>query len=143
MKNNTYSREHLLYLRNLKRKSVTVHLVRIAVLALFLVLWELSAHFEWINPFITSSPSRIWATLVSLYENGTLFYHVGTTLWETLLGFFIAVVSGYIIALLLWWSEIFRKISEPISSSSTLCLKSPSAPSSSSGAAPAARPSFS
>ena len=113
MKNNTYSREHLLYLRNLKRKSVTVHLVRIAVLALFLVLWELSAHFEWINPFITSSPSRIWATLVSLYENGTLFYHVGTTLWETLLGFFIAVVSGYIIALLLWWSEIFRKISEP------------------------------
>ena len=113
MKNNTYSREHLLYLRNLKRKSVTVLLVRIAVLALFLVLWELSAHFEWINPFITSSPSRIWATLVSLYENGTLFYHVGTTLWETLLGFFIAVVSGYIIALLLWWSEIFRKISEP------------------------------
>lgn len=83
------------------------------MLALFLVLWELSAHFEWINPFITSSPSRIWATLVSLYENGTLFYHVGTTLWETLLGFFIAVVSGYIIALLLWWSEIFRKISEP------------------------------
>ena len=66
-----------------------------------------------INPFITSSPSRIWATLVSLYENGTLFYHVGTTFWETLLGFFIAVVSGYIIALLLWWSEIFRKISEP------------------------------
>lgn len=114
MKNKTeYSREHILYLRGLKRKSFTVHLVRIAVLALFLLVWELSAHFEWINPFITSSPSRIWATLVSLYENGTLFYHVGTTLWETLLGFFIAVASGYIIALLLWWSEIFRKISEP------------------------------
>ena len=114
MKNKTeYSREHILYLRGLKRKSFTVHLVRIAVLALFLLVWELSAHFEWINPFITSSPSRICATLVSLYENGTLFYHVGTTLWETLLGFFIAVVSGYIIALLLWWSEICRKISEP------------------------------
>lgn len=114
MKNKTeYSREHILYLRGLKRKSFTVHLVRLAVLALFLLVWELSAHFEWINPFITSSPSRICATLVSLYENGTLFYHVGTTLWETLLGFFIAVVSGYIIALLLWWSEIFRKISEP------------------------------
>lgn len=47
------------------------------------------------------------------YQNGTLFYHVGTTLWETLLGFFIAVVAGYTIALLLWWSEVFRKISEP------------------------------
>ena len=108
-----YSREHLLYLRKLKRTNATVHIVRLAVLFLFLILWELSAHFEWINPFITSSPSRIWKTLVSLYQNGTLFYHVGTTLWETLLGFYIAVDAGYTIALLLWWSEVFRKISEP------------------------------
>ena len=48
-----------------------------------------------------------------MYNNGTLFYHVGTTLWETLLGFFIAVALGYSIALLLWWSEAFRRISEP------------------------------
>lgn len=108
-----YSREHLLYLRKLKRNGALVHAARIAVLFAFLLLWELSARFEWINPFITSSPSRVWDTLVSLYRNGTLFYHVGTTLWETLLGFFIAVVLGYAIALLLWWSEILRKISEP------------------------------
>jgi NitT/TauT family transport system permease protein len=30
-----------------------------------------------------------------------------------LLGFVIAVATGYLIALLLWWSEAFRKISEP------------------------------
>lgn len=112
-KNTEYSREHILYLRNIRRKSVTVHVVRLTVLFLFLGIWELCARFEWINPFITSSPSRIWKTVVSLYQNGTLFYHVGTTLWETLLGFFIAVVAGYLIALLLWWSEVFRKISEP------------------------------
>ena len=112
-KNTEYSREHILYLRNLKRKSVTVHAVRLAVLFLFLGIWELCARLEWVNPFITSSPSRIWKTVVSLYQNGTLFYHVGTTLWETLLGFFIAVVAGYLIALLLWWSEVLRKISEP------------------------------
>ena len=108
-----YSREHLLYLRGLRRNSLFVHFARIAFLLAFLLLWELAARFEWVNPFITSSPSRVWATLVSLYENGTLFYHVGTTLWETLLGFFIAVVLGYGIALLLWWSEKLRKIAEP------------------------------
>lgn len=108
-----YSKEHLLYLNRLKRNNILVHAVRIAVLLAFLLLWELSARFEWINPFITSSPSRIRDTVVSLYKNGTLFYHVGTTLWETLLGFFIAVVLGYGIALLLWWSEGFRKIAEP------------------------------
>ena len=48
-----------------------------------------------------------------LWENGTLFYHIGTTLWETLAGFAIAVVLGSLIALALWWSERARKILEP------------------------------
>lgn len=108
-----YSREHLLYLRGVKKKTIWVNVIRIAVLFLFLSLWELSAQFNWINPFITSSPSRIAKAIAELYKNGTLFYHVGTTLWETLLGFFIAVGLGYSIALLLWWSEAFRRISEP------------------------------
>ncbi len=108
-----YSKEHTLYLKGLRHKSILVNIARFAILLLLLLVWELSARFMWINPFITSSPSRIGKTIVELYQNGTLFYHVSTTLWETLLGFFIAVVLGYSIALLLWWSEIFRRISEP------------------------------
>ena len=112
-KENNFSSEHLLYLRGVQKKSILVNVARFAVLILFLGIWELSATFAWINPFITSSPSRILKTITQLYQNGTLLYHVGTTLWETLLGFFIAVVVGYTVALLLWWSEIFRRISEP------------------------------
>ena len=114
MKNErNYSKEHLLYLRGVRKKSVFIGVARFAILFAFLLLWELSARFEWVNPFITSSPSRIAKTIAELYENGSLFLHVGTTLWETLAGFFIAVVLGYLIALLLWWSEAFRRISEP------------------------------
>ena len=114
MKNErTYSKEHLDYLRGVRKKSVLINVARFAVLFAFLLLWELSARFEWVNPFITSSPSRIVKTVGDLYTNGTLFYHVGTTLWETLAGFAIAVALGYSIALLLWWSEAFRRISEP------------------------------
>lgn len=114
MKNTqNYSAEHLHYLKGVRKKSVLVNVARFAVLFVLLALWELSAQFEWLNPFITSSPSRICKTIADLYANGTLFYHVGTTLWETLLGFLIAVVLGYSIALLLWWSEAFRRISEP------------------------------
>ena len=108
-----YSKEHLDYLKKTKRKNAVVFAIRFAVLGILLTVWELAASLEWVNPFITSSPSRIVKTLVGLYENGTLFYHVGTTLWETLLGFFLAVVLGYVIALGLWWSEIFRRVSEP------------------------------
>ncbi len=114
MKKHThYSREHLLYLSGVKKKTVLINVARFAILLLFLTLWELSAAFNWINPFITSSPSRIATAIMDLYKNGSLFYHVGTTLWETLVGFFIAVALGYSIALLLWWSEAFRRVSEP------------------------------
>ena len=108
-----YSMEHLRYLRGVKKKSLLINVTRFAVLFVLLLFWELAAQMNWVNPFITSSPSRIVKTIVELYQNGTLFYHVGTTLWETLLGFAIAVVLGYSIALLLWWSEAARRISEP------------------------------
>lgn len=108
-----YSKEHLLYLRNTRKKNILINVARIAILLVFLLVWELSATLEWVNPFITSSPSRIVTAIVDLYKNGTLFYHVGTTLWETLAGFALAVLLGYGIALLLWWSEAVRRITEP------------------------------
>lgn len=113
MKQNNISSEHALYLKKLKQKTVFINVVRIAVLVVLLGVWELAAALQWVNPFITSSPSRIVKTIADLYRSGDLFYHVGTTLWETLAGFAIAVILGYTLALLLWWSEAFRKIAEP------------------------------
>ena len=113
MKNKEISKEHLLYLRGIRKKSIAVNVIRVSILLLFLFFWELSAYLQWVNPFITSSPSRIAKTIAELYKNGSLFLHVGTTLWETLAGFAIAVVLGYAIALLLWWSDLVRRISEP------------------------------
>lgn len=112
-KNFDYSPEHILYLRGVQKKNILVNVARFAILLVFLLVWELSARLEWVNPFITSSPSRIGKTIAELYTSGSLFHHLGTTLWETLAGFAIAVALGYSIALLLWWSEAFRRISEP------------------------------
>lgn len=109
----TFSAEHLFYLKKQKRSRLFVNIARVALLVLLLGAWELFADLEVVNPFITSSPSRICKTIASLYADGTLFYHVGVTLGETLAGFCIAVVGGYAIALLLWWSEHLRKILEP------------------------------
>lgn len=108
-----YSREHAVYLKKRKRNLLLVWAFRIGLLALLLGIWELVASCGWVDPFITSSPSRIGATIASLYRDGTLFYHVGVTLAETLVGFFIAVALGYAVALALWWSETLRSILEP------------------------------
>ena len=82
-----FSREHALFLKKCKRHTLVVWAFRVGILALLLGLWELIAALEWVNPFITSSPSRIGKTIGSLYADGSLFYHIGITLSETLIGF--------------------------------------------------------
>ena len=113
MKHESYSREHALFLKKRKQNIVLVWVLRVGILALLLGVWELVTALGWIDPFIMSSPSRIAATIASLYADGSLFYHIGVTLWETLAGFAIAVVLGFAIALLLWWSDTVRKVLEP------------------------------
>lgn len=90
-----------------------MQVLRFGLLLVILGVWELVAQLRIVDPFIISSPSRICATIADLAANGTLFYHIGTTLWETLAGFAIAVVLGTLIALLLWWSERARRVLEP------------------------------
>ena len=108
-----FSGEHIAFLKKEKKNTAIVWAARVGVLALILGVWELIAQLELVDPFIISSPSRIAAMIGELWSNGTLFYHIGTTLWETLAGFAIAVVLGSLIALALWWSERARKILEP------------------------------
>lgn len=110
---NTYSREHIAYLKHLKKKKIIVIASRILLLVLILGIWEICAQFRVVDPFVTSSPSRVVKTIAELYENGTLFYHIGITLAETVAGFIIAVALGYLIAVALWASETVRKVLEP------------------------------
>ena len=108
-----YSKAHALFLRKRKRNIALVWALRAAVLILLFGLWELVTACGWVDPFLMSSPSRIAKTIASLYRDGSLFYHIGVTLWETLAGFAVAVVVGFAAALLLWWSETVRKVLEP------------------------------
>lgn len=108
-----YSKEHFEYLKKLKIKKLIILTVQIVVLVLFFGMWELLTHFNIIDGFIMSSPSRIIKTIVDLFNSGSLFYHIGITLYEAILAFIIATGVGFIFATLLWWSEYFRKISEP------------------------------
>ena len=108
-----FSAEHARFLKRRRNKLIVVWCLRLGLLALILGIWETVAATGLSDPFLTSSPSRICNTIASLYRDGTLFYHIGTTLWETLVGFAIAVVLGYGIALALWWSETLRRVLEP------------------------------
>lgn len=109
----SYSAEHIAYLNAITRKKRFITIMRWAILILFIGIWELGAQTGIIDPFITSSPSRVIATIVSLYEEGTLFVHIWTTLIETILGFVLGTILGTAIAILLWWNDTFCRIMDP------------------------------
>lgn len=100
------------YIYDKRKKKIQILAIQIAVLVLFFGLWELLAATGAIDSFFTSSPSRMLKTLKLLVRQD-LFKHVGITLLECICGFVIATLLGTIIAILLWWSETFRRVSEP------------------------------
>lgn len=114
MKNKSpLSKERLSYVRKTKREALLILILKISLLLAFIGLWELLALYGVIDTFITSSPSKIIATLKDLFIKDNLVMHIGITLYETVLGFVIAVALGYVIAVILWWSERTRKVLEP------------------------------
>ena len=108
-----FSKEHGQYLKRIKREKRTVIVFRAAILVLLLGIWELLADIGIIDSFVSSSPSRIAKTIGTLFTENNLVKHSLITLYETMLGFVIAVGVGYVIALLLWWSERARRVLEP------------------------------
>ena len=112
-KRDDFSTMHKQFISRYKKENALIQILRVAILIAILGVWELLAYFGVIDAFITSSPSRIFKTIKELFVENDLLYHIGITLYETLVGFLIAVIVGYITALALWWSERLRRILEP------------------------------
>ncbi|MCX4363394.1 MAG: ABC transporter permease [Clostridia bacterium] len=108
-----YSAEHLSYIKNERKKSAVITLSRVGLLLIFLLLWELLAKFNVIDSFISSSPSRMIDCLAELLKGGELGKHIGVTLLETVVSFFLATTLGTLIAVILWWFESVRRVLEP------------------------------
>lgn len=106
------SPERAVYLSKTRRRKRDLVIWRVAVLVIFLALWEILARFGIIDSFIMSCPSRILRTLLSVSESN-LFGHIGITCLETVCGFVMGSVLGVIIAIGLWWNEMVYHVSEP------------------------------
>ena len=104
--------ERVLYLRQNRRRNLTVRLCRWGCLAFFLLAWEVAAEWGWIDSFIFSQPSRILRTYLSMGEDN-LWHHIWVTVGETLAGFLLGAAAGVLLAIILWWSPFVARVSEP------------------------------
>lgn len=98
--------------RQVHRKRMVI-LWRCLLFVLFLVIWEVSADTGILDAFIFSSPSRIFASFLTMAEDGSIFYHTGITILETLISFALVTVIGLACALALWRSKMLADILEP------------------------------
>ncbi len=108
-----YSKEHLLYLKKIKKNQILIHVTRIIILLLIIILWEYLSKKEIINPFIYSSPSRVLNTIKSLYLQKNLFNHIWITIYETVISFMLATILGMTLAIILWYSNFLYKVLDP------------------------------
>ena len=112
-RNQEISETHRLYLKKERCKTLFVLGMQIFLLVQFFLVWELLAHYEIIDSFIFSAPSKMWESFRSLSADGVLWRHVSATLIETVVGFLSATAIGLIVAVILWSIEPLRRILEP------------------------------
>lgn len=101
------------YLKKRKQTKTTIIILRIGILVVLFSGWEIAARLGAVDAFIVSSPSRMWNTLMDLYQSGNLWLHVGTSVMETVVGFLLGTLTGIAIAVFLWWSSFLSRVLDP------------------------------
>ncbi len=95
-----------------KRKRMVIY-IRVLILLVFFALWEFSARAGILDAFIFSSPTRILSCMLQMTSDGSLFYHTGITIAETIISFLLVTGIGLLVAILLWTKQSLSEILEP------------------------------
>lgn len=109
----TYSSEHNEYLKRIKKNKIIVLFFQVFIVISFLIIWEITSRLGLINSFLTSSPTKVFNTLISLIKANNLFNHIYITSKEVLISFVLASFFGFIIASIFWFNKIIAKIFDP------------------------------
>jgi NitT/TauT family transport system permease protein len=80
----------------------------------FLLLWEWLARTEQISSLFFPAPTSILGTLAEMVISGRLWPHLGATLLRLGSGLLLGCLPGYLLGMLMGWSERLRIIIDPI-----------------------------
>lgn len=85
------------------------------LLLIIFIVWKISTSVSGISEFVIPTPEAAWASLIDLVQDSeTWTVHVWITLFETLVGFVIAVVTGVlmgaVLGRILWLELALRPI---------------------------------
>lgn len=88
--------------------------IRIAIIALILGSWELSAAKEWVDPLFTSRPTEVAQAFWDILPTSQLWNDVSYTLTEVAIGYAIGVTLGVLVGVALGSSMLLRGACQPV-----------------------------
>jgi taurine transport system permease protein len=96
------------------RYRFTISFLSVAAIVLF---WQLAGVLKWLNPILLPPPSEILATAADMAANGyrqtSLWWHIFISVARAFFAFFIAIIAGVPIGLLMGISPLIRAIIDP------------------------------
>ena len=101
------------YLNLQKRHRQIVRLSRLLILLFFLGLWEFTSRTGIIDSFVFSSPSKIVRCFWNMVLDKSIFQHLWSTLYETILSFLLVTFFSVLTAVFLWYSKKSSEILDP------------------------------
>ncbi|MCD7752803.1 MAG: ABC transporter permease [Lachnospiraceae bacterium] len=101
------------YVYDHHRKHRRISLLRLLILAAFCISWEMAARTGLIDSFFFASPSLIAVCFWNLIRESSLGVHLGASIMEVLISFFLIFALSLAAAILLWWSDFLSRILEP------------------------------
>ncbi len=110
MKNTACSRRQ--YLKKTKVENMLVRGMQLFIIVFLLVAWELAARKNIVDPFIVSSPVRMWNMFITMTK-ADLSLHILYTVRETITGFVVGVAIGFVMAVVLWFSDFANRVAAP------------------------------
>ena len=101
------------FLNKIRIRKYSILFFQIIIIIGLIFIWEFLSNNNYINSFITSSPSKIIKTIKNLYINKNLFNHIIITLREISISFIITSLLSLIISILFYSNNYIYKIFEP------------------------------
>jgi NitT/TauT family transport system permease protein len=93
-----------------KRERLLIGLISVAV---FLVLWQVSADNRWVNPLFTSSPTAVLRAGRQLYQSDQLMPYVRSSGQLFFYGFLLSVIIAIPLGVAMGWYRRFDAVVDP------------------------------
>ncbi len=88
-------------------------MIAVAVFALLFAVWWLATVTGWVKPIFLPSPGAVWAKMVELAADGTLWTDAGISIYRMLVGFLIASALAIPIGIMIGCFKTWEAAIEP------------------------------